>query len=100
MVNIEQHRSKILAAHFATVMKTEPEPKEFGNFIHSYRGEYQSLKQWWDDMGALRVIRYAERQLKNESEETELGKLSMDADSVVLLGNKKIGKICKLPHQL
>ena len=94
MVNIEQHRSKILAAHFAIVMKTEREPKEFGDFIRFYRDKYQSLKQWWDDMDALRVIRYAERQLKNESQETELGKLSMDADEVVLLRNKKIGKIC------
>ena len=93
MVNIQQHRSKILAAHFAIVMKTEREPKEFGDFIHSHRDEYQSLKQWWDDMDALRVIRYTERQLKNEFQETELGKLSMDTDGVVLLGNKKIGKI-------
>ena len=105
MVNIEKHRAKILAAHFATVMKTEREPKEFGDFIRSYRDEYQSLKQWWDDMDALRVIRYAEHQLKNESQETELGKLSVDADSVILLGDKKIGKICNyyrtvLPQEL
>ena len=93
MVNIEEHRSKILAAHFAAVINLEGEPPEFGTFLHSYRGEYQSLKQWWGDMDALRVIRYAERQLKNESLGTKLGKLSVDADKIVLFKDRKIGKI-------
>ena len=93
MVNIGEHRSKILAAHFAAVINLEGEPPEFGTFVHSYRGEYKDLKQWWDNMDALRVIRYAERQLKNESLGTQLGKLSVDADKVVLFEDRKIGKI-------
>lgn len=98
MVNIEQHRSKILAAHFATVMKTEPEPKEFRNFIHSYRGKYQSLKQWWDDMDALRVIRAAERHIRNLASEMEsspepIEKLSIGEKGVVQFMEKPIGEI-------
>ena len=60
MVNIEQRKSKILASHFAAVIKAESDPEEFKDFVHSYYTdytEYQDLKRWWDDMDALQVIR-------------------------------------------
>ena len=98
MISIKKHESKILAAHFAAVMKTSQPPDEFRDFLVSQREKYQALKQWWDDMDALRVIRYAERHLRNEAEKTELsqdpiGKLSIDENGVVLFEERKIGNV-------
>ena len=98
MISIKKHGSKILAAHFAEVMKTSQPPDEFRDFVVSQREKYQALKQWWDDMDALRVIRYAERYLRNEAEKTELsqdpiGKLSIDENGVVLFEERKIGNV-------
>lgn len=98
MINIEEHKSKILAAHFAAMMETSSSPEEFEVFIRSHRAESQSLKQWWDNMDALRVIRYAEHQWRIHPPETDLnpntiGKLSMGIDEVVLFAGKEIGKV-------
>ena len=98
MVNIEQYRSKILAAHFAATMETSSPSEELEVFIRSHRAESQPLKQWWDDMDALRVIRYAEHQWRIYSPETDpnpnsIGKPSMGIDEVVLFAGKEIGKV-------
>ncbi|RKU28434.1 hypothetical protein C6497_09445 [Candidatus Poribacteria bacterium] len=98
MINIEQHKSKILAAHFASTMKTSSSPEDLEFFIRSHRAESQPLKQWWDDMEALRVIRYAENQWNIHPPETDpnpnsVGKVSMGIDEVVIFANKKIGKV-------
>ena len=100
MVNIKEHGSKILAAHFAEVMKTSQSADEFRDFVVSQceSKKYQALKQWWDDMDALRVIRYAERHLRNEAGKTEIpqdpiGKLFIDENEVVFLEERKIGKV-------
>lgn len=97
MVNIKAHGSKILAAHFATVMKT-PEPSdEFVAFVRSHYKKDQSLKQWWDDMDALRVIRNAEHYVRNRNIETQpppdpIGKLSTDKNGYIHMG-EPIGKV-------
>ena len=98
MINIQEHKPKILAAHFAATMKTSSPSEELEIFIRSHRTESQPLKQWWDDMAALRVIRYAEHQWKIHPPETDpnpnsIGKLSIGIDEVVLFAGKKIGKV-------
>lgn len=98
MINIEQHKSKILAAHFASTMKTSSSPEDLEFFIRSHRAESQPLKQWWEDMDALRVIRYAEQQWRIHSPETDpnpnsIGKTSIGTDEVVLFVGKEIGKV-------
>ena len=103
MFNIEGHKSKILAAHFAATMETSSPPEEFEVFIRSHRAESQFLKQWWDNMDALRVIRYAERQWRIHPSETDpnpnsIGKPSMGIDDVVLFAGKKIGKVYNYYH--
>ena len=98
MIDIAQHGTKILASHFAAVMRIHQELKGFEAFVCRNKEEYQLLKQWWDDMDALRVVRYAERQLRNGAEETELplnpiNRLSEGEDGVILFADKEIGKV-------
>lgn len=98
MVNIKDHELRILAAHFAAVMKTSQLPDKLEAFVHANRSDYQSLKQWWDDMDALRLIRYAEHKWRNEPPKTELsqdpvGTLSVDENGIILLANERIGKV-------
>ena len=97
MINIKEHKSKILAAHFAATMKTSSPPEGLTTFIHSHRPESRLLKQWWDDMNALRVIRYAEHQWKKSRLETDspsnlIGELSL-IDETVRCNGKEVGKI-------
>ena len=98
MINIEEHKSKILAAHIASTMETSSPPEELEVFIRSHRAESQSLKQWWDDMDALRVIRYAEHQWKIHPPETDpnpnsIGNISIGIDESILFAGKEIGKV-------
>lgn len=100
MLNIKEHGSKILASHFAAKIKTSQSSNEFRAFVDSHRDpdKYQALKQWWDDMDALRVIRYAEHLLRNRLEKTELlpnpiDELSKGEDGVVLFADEEIGKV-------
>lgn len=98
MINIEEHKSKILAAHIASTMEISSPPEELEVFIRAHRAESQPLKQWWDDMDALRVIRYAEHQWRIHSPETDpnpnsIGKPFMGIDEVVLFAGKEIGKV-------
>ena len=98
MLNIKAHGSKILAAHFAT-MKTSELPNEFETFVHAHHNDkaYQSLKKWWDDMGALHLIRRtsAEHQLRKGPQETTdlIGKLSVKEGGVILFQDGQIGKV-------
>ena len=97
MVNIKVHRSKILAAHFATT-KTSELPDEFEAFVYSHYKEGQSLKQWWADMDALHVIRNAERYVRNRNRETQpprdpIEKLSVGENVSIQFMEKPIGKI-------
>ena len=98
MINIEEHGAKILAAHFAAIMKTPEPPDELEVFVHLHRGRYEFLKRWWDDMDALRVIRYTEHQLRSGSQATEpypdpISKLSVNTDRAVLFAGKEIGTV-------
>ena len=72
MIDIAKHGTKILASHFAAVMKTGQESGELESFVYHNQDEYQLLKQWWDDMQALQVIRAAENCIRNLTPEAEL----------------------------
>ena len=100
MIKIEPHKAKILAAHFAATMKTPQPPDEFKAFVshHQHPDAYRSLKQWWDDMDALRVLRIAERQQKVRGPETELppnpiDDISAGEDGIIRFAGEHIGKI-------
>lgn len=100
MIKIEPHKAKILAAHFAATMKTPQPPDEFKAFVshHQHPDAYRSLKQWWDDMDALRVLRIAERQQKVRGPETELlpnpiDDISGGEDGIIRFAGVHIGKI-------
>lgn len=98
MINIKAHGSKILAAHFAEIIKTPQPPDEFRTFVESHRDKYQVLKHWWDDMDALCVIRVAEHHIKNPASETEspsdpVEKLSVGENGAIQFMSKPIGKI-------
>ena len=95
MVNIKAHGSKVLAAHFAT-MKTSELPDEFETFVAHHNDQaYQSLKQWWDDMDALHLIRRAEHQRRKSSQKTTdlIGKLSVEEGGIILFQDHQIGKV-------
>lgn len=99
MIQIEPHKAKILAAHFAATMKTPQLSDEFTAFVahQQHPDAYRSLKQWWDDMDALRVLRIAERQ-KVRAQETELppnpiDDLSVGEDGIIRFAGEQIGKI-------
>ena len=100
MVNIAQQGAKILTSYFAAMMKKRHRVDELAAFVYHQDNQdnYELIKQWWDDMAALRVIRYAEHQLRNGSQDTELlqdpiGKLSVGENGVVLFADAEIGKV-------
>ena len=72
MVIDNRQKDKILAAHFAATNLSDSAVL-FEAFVHqmSREGEYDQLKQWWDDMDALRVIRVAEHHIRSLTSETE-----------------------------
>ena len=72
MVIDNRQKDKILAAHFAATNLSDSAVL-FEAFVHqmSCEGEYDQLKQWWDDMDALRVIRVAEHHIRSLTSETE-----------------------------
>ena len=98
MINITQHRTKILASHFAAVMETHQKSNELGVFVRHNKDEYQLLKQWWDSMDALRVIRYADRETRipistEETFSNPIDYLSQHADGTIFFVGKPIGKV-------
>ncbi len=100
MINITQYGTKILASHFAATMKARRKTDELETFV-SYRqdpSEYQILKQWWDSMDALQVIRAAEHHIRNPTSETKqssdpIEKLSVDENGLVQFKRKPVGQI-------
>ena len=98
MVIDNQQKDKILAAYFASINLSEA-TAALETFVHRMHreGEYDQLKNWWDDMNALRVIRNAER-LRNQPLEMNLppkpiDNLSVGEGGVILLGDEQIGKV-------
>ncbi len=84
-MNIQQ-REKILAAHFAAT-KQDQLTAGFEAFVQGMWQvkRYEQLKRWWDEMDALRVLRYAEQAVaykfdKNPSNPLDL--LSQQGDTI------------------
>ena len=73
MVIDNRQKDKILAAHFAATNLSDSAVL-FEAFVHqmSCEGEYDQLKQWWDDMDALRVIRVAEHHIRSLTSEISI----------------------------
>ena len=97
MVIGDQHKEKILAAHFAA---TDPRgsTEDFEAFVHRIHSEnkYDQLKLWWDDMDALRVIRAAEHYIRNQKPEKEQSTDPIkdpDENGFIQFKEKPIGKI-------
>ena len=94
-----QQKDKILAAHFASTNFNDS-AAVFEAFVHRMycEGEYNQLKQWWDDMDALRVIRPAEHHIRNLPSETEpwsdpIEKLSVSENGRIQFMEEPIGEI-------
>ena len=99
MVIDNQQKDKILAAHFALTSPCES-TADFESFVHRMRCEnkYDQLKLWWDDMGALRVIRDAEHYVRNPDPEKKQSiesakNLSVSENGCIHFKDKPIGKI-------
>ena len=98
-MTITQQKEKILAAHFAAINQNEL-TTDFEAFVHEMwqAKRYERLKQWWDDMDALRVIRAAEHHIKSLTSETEpspcpIERLSVGEDACIQFMGEPIGKI-------
>ena len=92
-----KQREKILAAYFASTNQDQP-TADFETFVHGMwqAKRYEQLKQWWDEMEALRVLRYAEQVVKYKSEVDKcppnpLDLLSQQEDTIIFKGDP-IGK--------
>ena len=100
MIDLTQHGTKILASHFAATMKASQRTDEFETFVYHRQdpSEYQILKQFWDNMEALQVIRAAEHHIRNSTSETKLSsdpieKLSIVENGLVQFMKEPIGEI-------
>ncbi len=92
-----QQREKIFAAHLAATKQDEltGDLEVFVNWMQ-HRGKSEQLKQWWDEMEALRVLRYAKQIMKYKSETDKcppspLDLLSQHGD-IIIFKDKPIGK--------
>ena len=97
MINLKEYGVKILAAHFAAIMKTRQPPNELETFVHVHSDQYQSLRHWWDSMDALRVIRYTDQKARDtvrasESFSDPINRLSQE-EGTILFAGKPIGKV-------
>ena len=100
MIDITQYGTKILASHFAATMKAPQRTDELEAFVYHRQdpSEYQILKQCWDDMEALEVIRAAEHHIRNPVSETEpssdpIEKLSVGENGLIQFMEEPIGEI-------
>ncbi len=65
-----QHKERILAAYFAATEQHEL-TVAFGTFVGWMQktGQFKQLKQWWDDMDALHVLRRANQSTQHSQEQ-------------------------------
>ncbi len=94
-MNIQQ-REKILAAHFAA-KKQDELTEDFEAFVHwmQQKGKSEQLKQWWDEMDTLRVLRRANHLIQYSQEQTDRGVSALpnvEGDAVTFR-TQSIGKI-------
>ena len=97
MINLKEYGVKILAAHFAAIMRIRQPPNELETFVHVHSDRYQSLRHWWDSMDALRMIRYIDQKARDtvrasESFSDPIDRLSQE-DGTILFADKPIGKV-------
>ncbi len=88
-----QQREKMLAAHFAAT-KQDQLTEDFEAFVHGMwqAKRYEQLKQWWDEMEALRVLRYAEQVDKFDKPPSNPLDLLSEQGDTILFRAESIGK--------
>ena len=91
-----QQREKILAAHLA-VTKQDHLTADFEAFVHwmRQRGRLEQLKQWWEEMDALHVLRRVNHliQYYQEQIDHEVVELPKVEGQTVIFKTQSIGKI-------
>lgn len=94
-MNIQQ-REKILAAHFAAT-KQDQLTADFEAFVQGMwlAKKYEQLKQWWDEMDALHVLRRANHliQCSQKQTDSEISTLLNVEGDAVTFKTQSIGKI-------
>ena len=91
-----QQREKILAAHFAATKQNQP-TADFEAFVHwmQQTGKLEQLKQRWNEMDALHVLRRVNHltQYSQEQIEREVVELLKVEGQTVTFKTQSIGKI-------
>ena len=91
-----RQKEKILAAHFAATNQDQP-TADFEAFVSwmQQKGKLEQLKQWWDEMDTLQVLRRANYLIQHSHEqiEREILELPKIEGQTVTLRTQPIGKI-------
>ena len=91
-----QQRTKILATHFAATKQNEL-TADFEAFVYGMqkRGKFEQLKQWWEEMEALHILRRANHliQYPHEQINCEISELPKVEGQTVIFKTQSIGKI-------
>ena len=92
-----EKREKILAAHLAAT-KQEKLTADFEAFVYGMqqKDKLEQLKQWWNEMEALRTLRYAEQVLRDKPEVDKHMSNPLDLllqqEDIIIFQDKPIGK--------
>ena len=91
-----QQRIKILAAHFAATKQNEL-TADFEVFVYGMqkRGKFEQVKQWWEEMEALHILRRANHliQYPHEQINCQIPELLKVEGQTVAFKTQSIGKI-------
>ena len=91
-----QQREKILAAHFAATNQDQP-TADFETFVYGmWQAEkYEQLKQWWDEMDALQLLRHASHLIQDPQEQIdrEISELLTVEGETITFKTQSIGKV-------
>ena len=91
-----QQRTKILATHFAATKQNEL-TADFEAFVYGMqrRDKFEQLKQWWEEMEALHILRRANHliQYPHEQIDREISELLKVEGQTVTFKTQSIGKI-------
>ena len=91
-----QQRIKILAAHFAATKQNEL-TAGFEVFVYGMqkRGKFEQVKQWWEEMEALHILRRANHliQYPHEQINCQIPELLKVEGQIVTFKTQSIGKI-------
>ena len=91
-----QQREKILAVHFAATKQNEL-TADFKAFVYCMRqrGKFEQLKQWWEEIEALHILRRANHLIQDSNEQIDerILELPKVEGQTVVFKTQSIGKI-------